>query len=68
MTVICSVRKLIRRETGALAADCRGGAGMHLAMIMVAIVSAIQVAALMGVSLQQSFAQLNGTLGVLHGG
>ena len=69
MTSIRFTAVLIRREAGALAADRRAAAGLEMAILLVAgIVSAMQVAALVGGSLQQSVAQITTALAVLNGG
>ena len=69
MTAIRFTAALIRREAGALAADRRAAAGLEMVILLVAgIVSAMQVAALVGGSLQQSVAQITTALAALNGG
>lgn len=69
MTGFCSVCKLIHFESRALAGDRRAAAGFDLVMILAAsVVSAMQVAALVGGSLQQTFAQVTNAMAGLTGG
>ena len=69
MTVIRFTSTLIRREARALAVDRRAAAGLEMAILLVVgIVSAMQVAVLVGGPLQQSIAQITAALAVLNGG
>ncbi len=69
MGVIRCVPRLMRHGLGAFAADRRGGAGLEFAfMLVVSVVTAMQVAALVGASLQQTFAPVTAALASLNGG
>ena len=69
MTVLRSACLETRRWTGALGGDRRGGVGLELAaMLVVSVVSAMQVSALMGSALQQSFAPVTAEIAALSGG
>ena len=57
------------RPTRALVGDRRGGVLLETAiMLVVSLVSAAQVAALMGATLQQDFAPVSAVVAALNGG
>ena len=68
MTATRLIRLAIRRPVCALASDQRGGTALETAMMLAAgILSALQVAALTGLSLQRGFAPVSAAIAALNG-